>query len=56
LFHKKVCAIKCYDLDLNEQEVVALTRDNLARQDQDAFFDGFFPAWAAAIYIIAGII
>jgi hypothetical protein len=41
-------------VSLPVDERIALTRDNLAREDPDELLYGFFPAWAAVIFIIAG--
>lgn len=40
--------------DLTVQEKIALSRDGFGRDDVDKLLNGFFPAWAVAIYIIAG--
>ncbi len=42
--------------EMSIEEKRAFTRDNLARDDPDELWVGFFPAWAVCIYILGGII
>ncbi len=42
-------------MDKTEEEIIALTRDWLAREDPDQTpFYGFFPVWPAMLMVIAG--
>ena len=38
----------------SKEEITALSRDGLSRENPDALFDGFFAAWPATLYALAG--
>jgi len=38
---------------VSRDELIALTRDHLGRQDPDDLLNGFFPVWAAIQFLIA---
>lgn len=37
-----------------DDEIFALTRDGFARENPDKLLNGFFAAWPAVLYILAG--
>jgi hypothetical protein len=39
---------------LSKAEQFALTRDGLSRDHPDGLMDGFFAAWPAVLFILAG--
>jgi len=41
-------------LKLNRDQLFALTRDNLGREDPDELLWGFIPVWAIVIFTMAG--
>ena len=43
------------DNSLTKEEIFALTRDGLSRDNPDALLNGYFAAWPAVLYILAGI-
>ncbi|CAF0795340.1 unnamed protein product [Didymodactylos carnosus] len=51
-----IATVYCIDLHgetLTKEELIALTRDHLGRQDPDALLNGFFPVWATIQFCLA---
>ena len=40
---------------MSNDEIMALTRDGLSRNNPDTLTAGFFPAWAVVIWLISSL-
>ena len=48
-----VYCVNYADRGFTREELIALNRDHLGREDPDALLNGFFPVWAAIQFLVA---